>query len=205
MAKFKADWEKVAAHYRAGIRSLRDIADEFGITEGAIRKRAKAEEWPRDLSERIKSKADDLVRKSLVRSGTIGPFETDVIAIGARAVADVRLSHRTDIARFKNIVLALLNELDEQTSSYELFSNLGKILRAETDAGVDKLNDIYQKVIATPGRIDSVKKLSESLRILVTLEREAWNIKEESSGLVSDLNKILEEIGHMPKRLPCDD
>jgi hypothetical protein len=41
------DWEKISGHYRAGTRSLRDIGKEYGVTEGAIRKRAKAEGWPR--------------------------------------------------------------------------------------------------------------------------------------------------------------
>ena len=46
----KVDWEGVEREYRTGTRSLRDIGAEFGCTEGAIRKKAKAEGWERDLS-----------------------------------------------------------------------------------------------------------------------------------------------------------
>lgn len=37
----KPDWEAIESAYRAGVLSLRDIGDKYGVTEGAIRKRAK--------------------------------------------------------------------------------------------------------------------------------------------------------------------
>ena len=36
-----ADWEKIELDYRAGIKTLRQIADENGVTHGAVNKRAK--------------------------------------------------------------------------------------------------------------------------------------------------------------------
>lgn len=47
MAK-NTDWDSIEVHYRAGARSLRDIADEFGVNESAIRKRAKKYGWTRN-------------------------------------------------------------------------------------------------------------------------------------------------------------
>ena len=35
------DWEKIELDYRAGIKTMRQIADENGITHGAVNKRAK--------------------------------------------------------------------------------------------------------------------------------------------------------------------
>lgn len=46
----KTDWLAIEGHYRAGQRALRDIAAEFGITEGAIRARAKKLGWTRDAA-----------------------------------------------------------------------------------------------------------------------------------------------------------
>ena len=55
----KADWIAVEGEYRAGKRSLREIAADHGISEGAIRKKAKAGGWLRDPSgakrERVKA------------------------------------------------------------------------------------------------------------------------------------------------------
>ena len=41
------DWEKIEADYRAGIKTLRQIAGEHGVTHGAINKRAKRDGWSR--------------------------------------------------------------------------------------------------------------------------------------------------------------
>ncbi len=49
-AKPVADWERIALDYRAGIKTLRQIAEEHGITHGAINKRAKRDGWERDPS-----------------------------------------------------------------------------------------------------------------------------------------------------------
>ncbi|OHF38693.1 hypothetical protein, partial [Salmonella enterica] len=43
----KPDWEAIETAYRAGIMSLRDIGALYGVTEGAIRKKAKKLEWVR--------------------------------------------------------------------------------------------------------------------------------------------------------------
>lgn len=56
------DWEAIESAYRAGVLSLRDIGDKYGVTEGAIRKRAKKFEWVR--------KAGTQVRKSGTQSST---------------------------------------------------------------------------------------------------------------------------------------
>lgn len=48
------DWEAVERDYRTGIKTLRAMAQEHGITHGAINKKAQKEGWERDLSERIK-------------------------------------------------------------------------------------------------------------------------------------------------------
>lgn len=66
--KTAADWAAIEADYRAGIKSLRQMAVQQGLSEGAVRKRAKKEDWARDLGPRIKAKAQSMVRKEAVRS-----------------------------------------------------------------------------------------------------------------------------------------
>ena len=66
--KRNVDWDAIERDYRAGVLSLREIGASQSVTEGAIRKRAKRDGWSRDLGARIQAKADDLVRKQLVRS-----------------------------------------------------------------------------------------------------------------------------------------
>jgi hypothetical protein len=111
-----ADWERIELDYRAGVKTLRQIADENGITHGAINKRAKRDGWERDLSEKIQRKADALVSKAAVSSEVskeTRAAERAVVDANAQAIADVRLAHRRDIHRARRITNALLDELEQ--------------------------------------------------------------------------------------------
>ncbi|HBX6020866.1 TPA: hypothetical protein MH591_17125 [Klebsiella pneumoniae] len=58
----KPDWEAIESAYRAGVLSLRDIGEKYGVTEGAIRKRAKKFDWVRNSGTQV--------RKNGTQSGT---------------------------------------------------------------------------------------------------------------------------------------
>lgn len=47
------DWNLIETAYRAGARSLRGIASEQGITEGAIRARARKAGWVRGIAQAV--------------------------------------------------------------------------------------------------------------------------------------------------------
>ena len=53
------NWESIEREYRAGQVSVRGIARTSAVTEGAIRKRAKAEGWTRALAERVREAGSD--------------------------------------------------------------------------------------------------------------------------------------------------
>ncbi|MBR7513521.1 hypothetical protein KC219_25515, partial [Mycobacterium tuberculosis] len=55
---------------------------------------------------------------------------------------------------------------------------LGEILRSEDDKGQDKRNDVYRKVLSSAGRVDSMKKLADTLKVLIGLEREAYGLQD---------------------------
>lgn len=175
------DWERIELDYRAGIKTLRQIADENGITHGAINKRAKRDGWERDLAAKIQAKADALVSRALVSkevSTESKQAERDVIDANANAVAAVRLAHRKDIQRARTVSITLLDELEHQTGleNVELLQQLGELLRREDDKGLDRLNDLYQKIISLPERARTMKALADSLRVCVDMERQAFGM-----------------------------
>lgn len=181
------DWEQIELDYRAGIKSLRQIANEHDLSDGAIRKRAKRDGWERDLSAKIQAKADDLVRREAVRSEVRTErtaTERQVVEANAEAVALVRLSHRRDIQRSRALVMSLLDELEHQAGAENVYllEQLGELLRCEDDKGQDKLNDLYHKIISLPGRAKTMKDLGESLRVLITLERVAFGMDAPGSA-----------------------
>jgi len=178
-ARKPVDWERVEADYCAGVKSLREIAAEHGITEGTIRARAKKNDWPRNVAAKVAAKAEKILRNDALRSElrtekTIS--ERELVEASAQAIVNVKLSHRKSISRQRELVERLLQELEAQTGDTDLFGQLGELMHAPDDKGVDKLNDLYRKVIATPQRIDSLKKLAETLKHLIYLEREAFDI-----------------------------
>ena len=193
------DWEKIELDYRSGVKSLREIATDHEISEGAIRKRAKRDDWSRDLSAKIKAKADDLVRKEQVRSevrtqNTISEKET--IDANANLVASVRLSQRKDIQRSRKIAMSLFDELEHQVGieNVENLEKLGELLRSDDDKGNDKVNDLYMKIISMPGRVKSMKDLSDTLKTLIALERQAFGLDDENNKPVDALTALLERV-----------
>lgn len=193
------DWERIELDYRAGVKSLREVASEHALSEGAIRKRAKRDGWSRDLSAKIQAKADELVRKQAVRSEVRTEraiSERETIEANAHAVASVKLAHRSDIQRTRRITMALLDELECQTGAENVYllGQLGDLLRSEDDFGRDKLNDLYHKIISLPGRAKTMKDLGESLRVLIALERQAFGLDDKDTTAGDALTALLGRI-----------
>ena len=183
-AKTKAapDWERIELDYRAGALSLREIAANHpGTNHVAIARRAKAEGWTRDLSERIKAKAEDLVTRAAVTADVTANravTEKQVVEANAQDQASVRLAHRKDIQRKRAIVLSLMDELEAQVGpeNASLLADLGDMLRNPDENGQDKLNDLYRKIISLPERAKTAKTLAETLRITIDMERQAFGM-----------------------------
>lgn len=175
------DWERIELDYRAGLLTLREMGARHGVAESAIRKRAKRDSWVRDLSAKIKAKADDLVRKQEVRKQVRTEervSELREIEIGAEAIARIKLAHRTDIARSRALAMKLLEELEIQTDNLDLMKQLGELMHAPDENGKDRLNDLYRKAIELGSRTGVMKALGDTLKTLVGLERDAYGIAE---------------------------
>jgi len=197
--KIAPDWERIEAEYRAGIMSLRQMAQEFGTAESTIRKYAKKNEWVRDLNPKIHAKADDIVRKEAVRSDvrTVSPAtEKETIEANANLVASVRITHRKDIEKARTMTMALFDELEHMigTDQAELLAQLGKLMYKPNEKGVDRLNDLYMKIIQMPNRVSSLKQLTDSLKTIVGLEREAFNLNKEETKVEDAFTTMLHRI-----------
>ncbi len=175
------DWESVELEYRAGVKSLKVIGSDHGVSDAGILKRAKRDGWERDLNAKIRAKADAKVSADAVSaevSALTKIAEKEIVEANAELQARIRREQRVDITRSRTLVMALLTELEEQTGNIELYKQLGVLLYSPDDKGVDKLNELYQKVISLGGRTGTMKSLADSLKTLVALEREAFGIDE---------------------------
>lgn len=182
--KRNINWEKIGLDYRAGIKTLREIADEHGISHAAVKKRANRDGWVRDLSAKIKAKADALVSKSLVTAEVTKEDrlkESEIVDANALNNATIQLNERKDVTKSRNIIIKLVSELEDQIDYKEDYEKLGEMFRNPDQYGNDKLNDVYMKTISFSGRVDGMKKLSDSLKTLIELERKVYKIDDESS------------------------
>ncbi|EKN6343683.1 hypothetical protein ACXKU5_002505 [Yersinia enterocolitica] len=194
----KPDWEAIESAYRAGLMSIREIASQHGITHGAINKRAKRDGWERDLKAKIKAKADALVSKREVStqvSTEKALSERILIEANAEVIANVRMEHRGDIRRAREITNALFDELGAECADIESLRKLGELMLDPDENGRDRLNEVYQSIIALPERVKAVKALSDAMKNLIGLERQAYDIGDDKGdNVVSKLSDLMDSL-----------
>ena len=96
------DWEAVEREYRAGVLSVREIANGAGISHVAVIKRAKAKGWTQNLAGKVKEEIAKRLVTASVTSEVTGNQREIVEAAALRSV-DVILAHRKTIARHRAI------------------------------------------------------------------------------------------------------
>lgn len=173
------DWEAMEPDWRANIKSKKELSIEYGVSRAAIDKHWAKAGVERDMTSRIQAKADALVTQQAVTRAVTPATkisEQEIVSANGAMVANVRIGHRKSIARGHALCEALMAELEAQTFDAVLMGQLGELMRNPDDAGADRLNDIYRKVISTPGRVDTAKKLIETMKSVIAMEREAYNI-----------------------------
>lgn len=194
----KPDWEAIESAYRAGVMSLREIASQHGISDTAIRKRAKKDGWSRDLAAKIQAKADDLVRRREVRTKVRtenATSERELIEANAEVIATVRMEHRGDIRRARTLANALFDELEAECADVDALRKLGEMMLDVDENGRDRLNELYRAIISMPERVKSMKALGETLKNLIGLERQAYSMDEgERDKVVDALSDLMDSL-----------
>lgn len=176
------DWAAIERDYRAGRDSLRAIGLRHGISHVSINKRAKRDGWVRDLSHKIAEKANELVTKAAVTTPVtnISPVtEREIIEANAQQAAHLITQQRADLVELRTVELQLMAELATLSGNQELVMQIGEIMAAPDEAGIDKMNDAYHKVISLPSRVDVLKKITEIREKRINLERKVFRLEDE--------------------------
>lgn len=195
--RLPVDWEAVEREYRAGIKTLRQIGEEFGCSHVGVKKKAEREGWPRDLSAKIKELADAKVTKALVTKEVTketAVSERQVIEASAEMMAEVIRSHHRLLTRLRGIAMLLLDRLEAELEGTDLFRQLGEMMASPDEFGVDKVGDLYRKVIALPTQTDTAKKLAEMLKTIIELERKVFKIDEQKPAEVNPLAELIRAV-----------
>lgn len=193
MKRRPVDWDALAVHYRAGIRSLKDIGAEFEVSDAAIIKHARNHKWTRDLKGKIQARADAKVSAAMVSeevSALTKLTEQVTVEVEATVQARIRIGHRKDIGKARTLAMSLLSELEYQTGNLDLYQRLTELL--EDPAGSDdsaaarerqrKRLEVFEKTMSLGGRTKTMKDLGDTLKTLIGLEREAYGLEVKPDG-----------------------
>ena len=166
--KKQIDWERVETEFRAGKLSIREIARQCGCSEKAIRKRAIADSWTRDLSAKI----DEAVRNKLVRSevrSADAPSEKEIIETVATRSADIVLRERKDLQSLRDQEQKLLDELNGKPTKLFLAQYQGQVI---------------EKIVAltVSERASTLLALANVQSRRIELERKVWGINDDGAG-----------------------
>lgn len=195
----QTDWSRIELDYRAGIKTLRQIADENGVSHVAIQKRAKTNEWSRDLQAKIKAKAEEKVTKALVTKEVTKEklvTERQVVEANADIVAKADLLNRADV------LLALQvsrNQLEEVALlSDPMFKDsleaLGRLMDTSTPTRPDKTNELYRYIIGLAGRVKLSKDIAASHGVYIPMQRRILKLDEEGEKSQSSIDALLAKI-----------
>ncbi len=163
------DWVGIEKEYRAGQLSNVEIGKQFGVSEGAIRKKAKKNGWEKDLSSAVRSRVREKLVRATVRKSE-AELQTDEEIINSaseRGVAVITL-HRTDINRLREMEQSLLAELSDtesQPTKIHVCQFQGKVIKTVIPISVTE-------------RTTALNALANVQSKRITLERIAWNLDE---------------------------
>lgn len=180
MAKLTdADWIAIERDFRAGQLSNREIATAAGITEGALRKRAKRDEWERDLSQRVR----DAVRNKLVRRSVRNPVrsaatEREAVEVAANRSTSIVLDHQAILGTTSNLGARLLDQVKA------VVADLEEAERPRTK------NDKIQALALASRAASLLDTISKTMARTIPLERQAYGIDDAPPAAPDDPKRL---------------
>jgi hypothetical protein len=195
MTAKQPDWEAIERAYRAGALSIRTIAERNGISDTAIRKKAKASGWARDLSEQVRKEVRNKLVRGEVREDQCANPERDaeIVEEAAEEGAQVVRSHRRDIRKATNLANLLMDDLLTTISRREEIEDSIEAETADDANGMRRATML--SAVALPSNAKTLFQLSSAMKNLQVLERQAYSLDEkEKTDDSEDLSKLMDEL-----------
>ena len=169
MTAKQPDWEAIERAYRAGLLSVRAIGELHGVNHATILKRAKKEDWRRDLTDQVRAATKQKVTTAVTSKGNQSKVVTDaeIIEEASDQAAAVILAHRVGLAQWRSIADKLSLVLSDMDVTPDNAGDFARSLNAGVDAQL--------KVIKG--------------------ERQAYNLDTETGDkTVSDLAALMDDL-----------
>jgi len=175
------DWEAIEREFRAGQLSNIEIGKNYGVSEGAIRKRAKRDNWKKDLSQKVKKAVREKLVRTEVRIDNV--HDKEIIEEAAERGATVVKLHRRDIHKSQSLVGLLQGQLEIAATSRDELED--EIIDETNGSDGSKPNlkrrGQLMKAVSLPAHSGVLRDLSVAQKNLIYLERQAYNLDETGS------------------------
>ena len=195
MTTKQPDWEAIERAYRAGSLSIRTIAERQGVSDTAIRKRAKALGWARDLSDQVRKEVRSKLVRGEVRNdqGANCELDAEIIEEAAEEGARVVRSHRRDIRKATNLANLLMDDL---LSTIQRREEIEEDIEAETSEDNNGMRRASMlAAVSLPSNSKTLFQLSSAMKTLQVLERQAYSLDEkEKTDEADELSKMMDEL-----------
>lgn len=147
--KKPVDWAEIERDYRAGTMSIRELAAWYGLSDTAIRKRAKKDGWeranPKAGSHREPPREPEPAK--LYVGTVLTPENTTPEAI---------------VGRGRNLVMRMLDELDATTTRIGELEDM--IVSAIDEGADDKQKQAAMAAVSLKGRSEVLKALATAAK-----------------------------------------
>lgn len=207
--RLDVDWIMLEGEYRAGLLPVKQLARLYDVEETSIRYRAKRYGWTRNVKEKIKKRTQEinaeknaeqcqgldgeqaLTYRQHFNQHLDSPYDEDALVEAvAQHQAEIIEQSKRRIHKLQTTVESMFEELARQSLSTEQLQGLAEMVAlAETQedlyadpARVQKLVNGFKKTLALGNRADIAKKLADSLKVLIGLERQAHGISDNANG-----------------------
>lgn len=199
----------MAADYRAGVLSTRDIGFKHGVSHVTVQKMARVHGWERDLRARIAAKADAIVSKQAATAaatkldgGSGKPTEQQVVDANGQLVAEIKIRHRGHLGRLDALVLNLIEELERTTKEAAGLAGVAERLASQDTVaeGLAQLRAALERSRGYDKRLLQVRHLMDTMERLMRAERVAYDIAKDPGGggdgsMEDVLRAVLDEHG----------
>jgi len=174
--KRQIDWDSIERDFRAGTLSIREIGRTNNVSDKAIRNKAEALGWDRDLSAKVNEK----VRSELVRTESASAdqkqTEREIIEVAAATVVQVVRSHRKRIGQGNALVELLTQQLTDVAGKRDEFETAIEIACAE-DKSPERMARLM-KAVSLEKHAAIALNLANATKTWIGLERQAFSIPD---------------------------
>jgi hypothetical protein len=202
--KKAVDWAAVEKDYRAGILTLRQMADAHGVSHVSIKKHADRHEWSRDLKAQIVAKAEEKVNRAQVNSEVNkdrAVSEKVIVEANAEILAQADLINRKDVLLALSVSRSQLKEVAElgNPEFREMLAAVGEMMDETyvNDRGVeikDKVNELYRYIISLAGRVKMSKEIAAAHGVYIPMQRKILKLDEDADKGQAQLDQLLAKI-----------